>query len=333
MGLVDLVLYMIDPFFIMRRFFLWPVLGIYKRFFNFFYSKIEGPLKFVKSSVVNASVVGGFVIGAVIGAILLYSVFNMIYMPAIAHMRPVNMQFKACKETAGQCSFPQAHVTLNEKQRLLMQGQEYKVAIQIDMPESPKNRDLGMFMVCSELRDSDYFVRADTCRSAMLEYKSPSIRAIQKLITLPMILVGLMEENQSVAVEVFPKYIENVDHPITEVYVEIQSHNIEFYKVTLHITANFSGLRYLIHNFPLLSAAFGITSNFVMLLVSAFAVWYFIPMYFVKVIDGAMGALKNPKKKAIQEDITPNCLKGDGKLALEREANNNVSTDLCKKEN
>uniref|UniRef100_T1GEG5 Seipin n=1 Tax=Megaselia scalaris TaxID=36166 RepID=T1GEG5_MEGSC len=154
----------------------------------------------------------------------------MIYMPAITHMRPVNMQFKACMETGGQCSFPQAHVTLNEKQRLLMQGQEYKVGIKIDMPESPNNQDLGMFMVCSELKDADNLVRAHTCRSAMLEYKSPSIRTIQKLMTLPMILMGFLEENQSIAVEVFPKYVEDVNHPITDVYVEIQSHKIEFYK-------------------------------------------------------------------------------------------------------
>lgn len=332
MGLVDLVLFMIDPFFLVRRLFVWPVLRIVKSTFNFFYRRVEGPLRFVKTSVVNVSVLVGFVIAAVIGSVLLYSAFNMIYMPDITHMRPMNMQFKSCMETNGQCSFPQAHVTLTEKQRLLMQGQEYKVKITIDMPESPKNQELGMFMVCSELRDSNYFARADTCRSAMLEYKSPSIRVIQKLITLPMILAGFMEENQSVSVEVFQKYIEDVDHPITDVFVEIQSHQIEFYKVTLHITANFSGLRYLIHNFPLLSALLGVSSNFVLLFVSAVAVWYFIPMYFAKVIGNALAALKSPKKKEIK-DITPECLKTSGKLALEKEVNNNreLSTELSKK--
>lgn len=319
MGIVSLILYMFDPFFIWRRLFIWPALRVAKILFNFFYRRIEGPLKLLKSSVVNASVLFGFIFAAVIGSILLYSAFNMIYMPAITHMRPMNMQFKACMETNGQCSFPQAHVTLTEKQRLLMQGQEYKVKITIDMPESPKNQDLGMFMICSELRDSDYFARANTCRSAMLEYKSPSIRVIQKLITLPMILAGFMEENQSVSVEIFTKYVEDVDHPITDVFVEIQSHQIEFYKVSLHITANFSGLRYLIHNFPLLSAFFAISVNFVMLLVSFVAVWYFIPMYFVKVVGNGFLALKSPKRKEIK---STKC--SHGKLALEQEINNNV---------
>lgn len=321
MGLITLLMMLFDPFYIARRLLIWPALGIIKGIKNLFYKRVER----LKNSVVNITVLVGFVIGAAIGSVLLYSAFNMIYMPAITHMRPMNMQFKGCMEINGQCSFPQAHVTLTENQRLLMQGQEYKVKITIQMPESPKNLDLGMFMVCSELRDSGLFARANTCRSAMLEYKSPSIRVIQKLITLPMILTGFMEENQSVSVEIFPKYIEDVDHPVTDVFVEIQSHKIEFYKVTLHITANFSGLRYLIHNFPLLSALFAISANFAMLLVSFVAVWYFVPMYFVKVATNGLLSLKNPKRKPAKE-----CSKG--KLALELEINNNqMSTELSKK--
>jgi hypothetical protein len=58
--------------------------------------------------------------------------------------------FRACDTNScgsgngkGMCSFPSAHIKLTEKQRLLMLGQPYKIHLDLEMPESPANRDLG----------------------------------------------------------------------------------------------------------------------------------------------------------------------------------------------
>lgn len=45
--------------------------------------------------------------------------------------------------------------------------------------------------------------------------------------------------------------------PVRDVYVEIQSRKIQFYSVTLHIVAHFTGLRYIMFHWPLLSASVG----------------------------------------------------------------------------
>lgn len=138
-----------------------------------------------------------------------------------------------------------------------MMGQAYRVQVIIDMPESLQNQELGMFMVCGELRDQESYLRGHACRSALMKYKSPLIRGIVTWSLGPLYILGFKEEQEKIFVEIFPRYLEERNHPITDVYIEIQSHKIQFYSVTLQITADFTGLRYIMYNYPWMSAAVG----------------------------------------------------------------------------
>lgn len=138
-----------------------------------------------------------------------------------------------------------------------MVGQAYRVIVQIEMPESPQNLDLGMFMVCGEMRDIESMLRGHSCRSAMMRYRSPLIRTISTWALSPLYVLGVREEFQKVSVEIFSNYMEQKNHAITDVYVEVQSQKIQFYTVSLHIVADFSGLRYIMHNYPVMSAIVG----------------------------------------------------------------------------
>ena len=138
-----------------------------------------------------------------------------------------------------------------------MVGQAYRVIVNIEMPESPQNLELGMFMVCAEMRDHESMLRGHSCRSAMMRYRSPLIRTISTWALSPLFVLGIREEYQQVPVEIFSKYLEERQHPITDVYVEIQSQKIQFYTVSLHIVADFTGLRYIMFNYPVMSAVVG----------------------------------------------------------------------------
>lgn len=169
----------------------------------------------------------------------------------------VNLLCRPCDEVIGPCSFPQAHVLLTRKQQLLMVGQPYRISVNIDMPESEQNMRLGMFMVCAELRDQGTQLRNHACRSAMLHYRSDLTRTISTLVMSPLIVFGFKEETQHIPVEVFSSYEDDSENPVTDVFVEIQSRQIQFYSVTLHITAHFTGLRYIMFHWPILSASIG----------------------------------------------------------------------------
>ena len=65
------------------------------------------------------------------------------------------------------------------------------------------------------------------------------------------------------------------NHPVTDIYVEIQSRQVELYSATLYIQAHFTGIRYFMFHWPILSAAVGITSNlFFIVLVCVLSWWH-----------------------------------------------------------
>ncbi|XP_029048296.1 seipin [Osmia bicornis bicornis] len=194
-------------------------------------------------------------------SVFLYTAFYYAYMPSMTYIRPVHLQFKSCDEQKGICSFPSAHVQLTNKQQLLMVGQPYKVNLHLEMPESPANKELGMFMVCAQLRSRDGVLVEHSCRSAMLHYRSTLLHALTTLTFSPMMIFGTTEEKQNVILELFGNFEEDQSHPVTIIYIEIQSRHIEFYSATIMINAHLSGLRYLMYHWPILSAVVGIGTN------------------------------------------------------------------------
>ncbi|XP_065346788.1 seipin isoform X2 [Cloeon dipterum] len=201
---------------------------------------------------------GSFILSA---SIFIYVAFYYSYMPAVTHTRPVHLQFQPCEPHNGVCSFPSAHVVLTKRQQLLTFGQKYRIYLTLDMPESPKNKDLGMFMVCLSMRDKDANLMSHSCRAAMLHYKSELLLTIKTLLFSPFLIFGPTEEKQGVVVELFSDYEEDSLKPATDAYVEIQSRNAEIYASQLHIHAHFTGLRYLMFQWPIISATIGISSN------------------------------------------------------------------------
>lgn len=205
------------------------------------------------------------------------------YMPTVTNVKPVYMQYnKICDADTKTCevggslpsyhSFPQAHLQLTKKQ-LMMVGQPYVITIKLEMPETPRNQDLGMFMMCIDMKDKDNALKAHSCRSTMLRYRSPWLQKLKTILLIPFYIMGWDEETQVLDVEMFTNYIDGRS-PVTDIYVEIQSKIVEFYSVTLQISAHFTGLRYIIFNFPIISAVVGIGVNLMMLMFITFVIWY-----------------------------------------------------------
>uniref|UniRef100_T1GGZ0 Seipin n=1 Tax=Megaselia scalaris TaxID=36166 RepID=T1GGZ0_MEGSC len=241
MGLaLEFLLNLFDPFHIIRRHFWNPFKTIAANVFDHFMNKTQDKVSTIRDVILRIGFVAFMVALIIWSAIFMYVTFYYAYMPAMSHTRPVHMQFKTCLDQGGPCSFPHAHVSLTKKQQLLMMGQAYRVQVIIDMPESIQNQELGMFMVCGELRDQESYLRGHACRTALMKYKSHLIRTISTWSLGPLYILGLKEEHERIYVEIFPRYLEERNHPITDVYIEIQSHKIQFYSVTLQITADFT---------------------------------------------------------------------------------------------
>lgn len=116
-------------------------------------------------------------------------------------------------------------------------------------------------MVCAELRDRNDIILGKACRSTMLHYRSSLLQALTTLTFSPMMIFGSTEEKQNVVLELFGNFEEDQNHPVTTIYVEVKSKDIELYSASIMINAHLSGLRYLMFHWPILSGIIGIGTN------------------------------------------------------------------------
>ncbi|KAM8939242.1 seipin [Pelodytes ibericus] len=202
-------------------------------------------------------------------SVFLYGSFYYSYMPTVKYSTPVHYRYSSsCDPPVGiLCSFPTANVSFlkNNRDRVLMHGQPYRISMELQLPESSVNQDLGMFMISMSCYTRGGKQISYTARSAILLYKSPLLRMIETFAGLPLLLVGLSEQKQSLEVELFSEYREDSYVPTTGAVIQIESLRIQIYKAELRVHAHFTGLRYLLYNFPITSAVIGISSNFIFL--------------------------------------------------------------------
>ncbi|XP_034936677.1 seipin [Chelonus insularis] len=235
--------------------------NIYQKWFNVQRQTVEG-VQLMQLALFRGGIIFISSIVTIWISIFLYTAFYYSYMPNMLYTRPVHLGFQTCsKEGKGMCSYPSAYEQLTKKQQLLMVGQPYKINLHLEMPESPANKELGMFMVCGKLFRRNNNFMDESCRPTMLHYRSKLLHFLSTFTSFPILFFGTQEEKQTIVVELFSNFIDDQDYPVTGLHVEIQSRQIEFYSASVSIQAHLSGLRYLMFHWPIFSAVIGIGSN------------------------------------------------------------------------
>ncbi|XP_028271925.1 seipin-like isoform X2 [Parambassis ranga] len=176
------------------------------------------------------------------------------------------------------CSYPRANISLmRNKKTVLTFGQAYRISLRLEMPDSPTNQELGMFLikttcfaqdggqVASSAHTARQLLSASSSRFSMLRYRSDLLRTLGTLLFLPAFLSGAVEQKQALEVELFSEYTDDPYAPSVTAVIEILSNKVQIYSSQLYIHAHFTGLRYLLFYFPVLSALVGVTSNFIFL--------------------------------------------------------------------
>ncbi|KAM9849682.1 seipin-like [Aulostomus maculatus] len=213
-------------------------------------------------------------------AAFLYGTFYYSYMPLATYSTPVHYHYRTECDPPGSfmCSYPMANVSLmRNKKHVLTFGQAYQISLQLEMPDSPVNRNLGMFMIkttcfsqhggqtVTSARSTRQLLSASSSRFSMLRYRSDLLRSMATLLLFPAFLTGVSEQKQLLELELFSDYTDDPYAPSVAAVIEILSNEVQIYSSHLFIHAHFTGIRYLLFNFPLLSALVGVSSNFVFL--------------------------------------------------------------------
>ncbi|KAJ8347710.1 hypothetical protein SKAU_G00262990 [Synaphobranchus kaupii] len=202
-------------------------------------------------------------------AIFLYGSFYYSYMPTVSFTTPVHYYYRTdcASSSSALCSFPMANISLlkNGRDQVMLYGQPYRISLELEMPESPANQQLGMFMVRMSCYSKNGQTTKSVARSAMLHYRSGLLQTLSTLFFSPLLVSGVSEQKQFVEVELFSDHRENSYQPTTGAVIEIQSRLVQIYGAQLRIHAHFTGIRYFLYNFPLMSAVIGVASNFTFL--------------------------------------------------------------------
>lgn len=160
------------------------------------------------------------------------------------------------------------------KDELLMKGQPYTVTLDLELPESTVNQELGVFMLLIQFYSKDGEVVRSSARPALLHYKSGLYQTIETLVFLPSLLIGASEQKQTLSVELISDYVEDSYRPARGVFIQVQSRKIQIYSARMQIHAKFYGLRYLLFYWPVTSAVCGVLANMTFLMLLALMSWH-----------------------------------------------------------
>ncbi|KAF9802719.1 hypothetical protein SFRURICE_007331 [Spodoptera frugiperda] len=304
------VLRFLNPFTVAREYFRKPVEAFLVNQYLGYKKKTDESITSVKELMYRVAIVTLFITVILWLSIFMYVGFYNIYMPNVTHVRPVHFQFKPCEDKAGICSYPYAYVQLTKASNILMQKQPYRIKLVLEMPESEVNKDLGMFMVCVQMRAKGGYLVSSSCRSAMIRYRSLLHRIMRTFVFSPLYLGGVDEEKQQLKVELFSDFEDDPEKPATDAYVELQSRFAQVYSSELHVQAHFTGLRYLMFNWPKISAVFGICTNLFFVSLIFILSWYHLQ-------DGLPDFIKSKFRSEIKTEQEDKEL--FGKVKLERE--------------
>nr|XP_025037965.1 seipin isoform X1 [Pelodiscus sinensis] len=250
-------------------------------------------------------------------AVFLYGSFYYSYMPTVSYISPVHYRFRTDCGLPGPdlCSFPIANISLvkNNRDKVLMYGQPYRISLELELPESPVNQELGMFMVAISCYTKGGRIISSSTRATMLHYRSGLLQTLDTLVFAGLFFLGFAEQKQIVEVELYSDYREDSYVPTIGAVIEIQTNRIQIYGAQLRIHAHFTGLRYLLYNFPVTSAILGVASNFTFLSVIVLfsylqwiwgSVWPREPLLVqVNTRDGA--SLQQRREEARRRIVTP----------------------------
>ncbi|KAI8920152.1 putative adipose-regulatory protein-domain-containing protein [Powellomyces hirtus] len=201
------------------------------------------------------------IFGAVFAALLsiavaVYALFYCVYIPQVTWVIPVYMQYGS----PGTISQPQAYVDFTggrarQQSAYLTPEQHYDLALELVVPDSDRNFELGNFMVRIDLYTKDNKTTASSSRPATLEYRTPLLRTMRTLWNGLPLLLGLSKEAQTVKLLLLEKYEEMQASPIHHALIHLSDARLQLYETRLHIDANFQGLRYFMYHWQATTGA------------------------------------------------------------------------------
>ncbi|KAG6621928.1 uncharacterized protein IUM83_07383 [Phytophthora cinnamomi] len=151
-----------------------------------------------------------------------------------------------------QATVPQPRET--QTQAALVPGVKYDVIVELTVPESRVNAELGVFMVATSLWEGDKRQLAASARSVTLHDMPAPVRWLKLSFWLVPYALGFSEPAQTLRVTAINGYQESTEYPLTRVDIELNTAKLQVYSAKLTIIAQLTGVRYLMYHWAVPTA-------------------------------------------------------------------------------
>jgi len=206
-------------------------------------------------------------------SVFLYGTFYYAYMPTELVDMPVHLEFDPCEgQTSHRCTYPSASLALGRRHQML-QGQVYSIRMVLEVPDSPSNEELGMFMACMNITGARGDLVTTACRSSLASYRSPLLRTLETLVLAPFLVTGWAEQKQTIPITFYDSFHPDPHTKADTFHVTLKSKLVQVTTASLHISASLSGLRHLMYRHSWLSAILGVGTNIAILLTIILVSW------------------------------------------------------------
>ncbi|EIE86648.1 hypothetical protein RO3G_11359 [Rhizopus delemar RA 99-880] len=139
------------------------------------------------------------IISVLLSSFIAYVSFYRRYIPKRVHVEPIYFHYS-------KDALPQGHVYLPG--HLLATDQAYDVSVQLYVPTSDINFNLGNFMVHLDLLLHNGSLLTTSSRPAILRYQSNPQRILRVLAKVVPLIIGWMDESQSINVPLIKGFVE-----------------------------------------------------------------------------------------------------------------------------
>ncbi|KAL7690829.1 putative Seipin family protein [Plasmopara halstedii] len=139
-------------------------------------------------------------------------------------------------------------------QPVLVPGVKYDVIVELIVPESRTNVDVGMFMVSTTLFNDQEKELATSARPVTLHDMPLPVRWLKLAFWVVPYTLGFSEPAQTLRVTMINGYEESVEFPLTRVDIELNTPELQVYSAKLTVIAQLTGLRYLMYHWAVPTA-------------------------------------------------------------------------------
>lgn len=141
-----------------------------------------------------------------------------------------------------------------------------------------------MFLVCLTFlhkQENDLLPPISTvCRSALVPQKPVVCEAVEAIILTPFYIFGVLDTSESVTIEFFSHFLDDHRGRASLAQLEIKSRDVDIFRATFVMHANFIGLRRVMYEHYVLSSFFGIGSIGTVIFTALLIFWkkFFSPL-------------------------------------------------------